>query len=226
MNTFPFSSADNCRVRAVIDRLYIQTVQTDPALRQAAALVGVHRDDDPAFYELMADAYMPVTPQFGNLLYALARAARPKTIIEFGTSFGISTLFLAAALRDNGGGRVITTEWDASKAKRAHEHFEEAGLDGFIEIRTGDALETLSTDDFDSVGFVLLDGSKKYYVDVLKLLEPKLGIGCIIASDNSDMSGAGSYLEFVRNSANGYLCAAITTEALGSHHGHEIAVRS
>lgn len=82
--------------------------------------------------------------------------------MEFGTSFGISTLYLAAAVRDTiaasgGTGRVITTELDPSKCTRAGAHFEEAGLSDLIEIREGDALETLQSLP-DSVDMALIDG--------------------------------------------------------------------
>jgi len=55
------------------------------------------------------------------LLYMLARGCGARNIIGFGTSFGISTLHLAAALRDNGGGRLVTSEFEASKVARARE---------------------------------------------------------------------------------------------------------
>ena len=71
---------------------------------------------------------MPITPDVGRLIYLLARSRRAKTIVEFGTSYGISGIHLAAALRDGGGGRLITTEFDATKAARAKGNFHAAGL--------------------------------------------------------------------------------------------------
>jgi hypothetical protein len=64
------------------------------------------------FYSLMKDLWVPVSRETGLLLYMLARNANARHIVEFGTSFGISTLHLAAALRDNGGGRLISTEFE------------------------------------------------------------------------------------------------------------------
>jgi predicted O-methyltransferase YrrM len=78
--------------------------------------------------DALSDVYMPVTPNAGRLLYALVRAARPATIVEFGMSFGISAIHLAAALRDNGTGRVITTELSSAKVAAAQVNFAEAGL--------------------------------------------------------------------------------------------------
>ncbi|MGG2362426.1 O-methyltransferase, partial [Salmonella enterica] len=86
------------------------------------------------------------SPETCRLLYMLARAGRTRAIVEFGTSFGISTLHLAAALRDNGGGRLITTEFEPSKAAQARRNLDAAGLADLVEIREGDALQTLAGD--------------------------------------------------------------------------------
>jgi predicted O-methyltransferase YrrM len=76
----------------------------------------------------------------------LVRAVGARSVVEFGTSFGVSTLHLAAGLRDNGGGRIITTEFEPSKAARAQENFAVGGLADLIELREGDALQTLARD--------------------------------------------------------------------------------
>jgi predicted O-methyltransferase YrrM len=70
----------------------------------------------------LKDAPLAVSRETGGLLYMLARSSRARTIVEFGTSFGISTLHLAAGLRDNGAGRLITSEFAPSKAARAREN--------------------------------------------------------------------------------------------------------
>src|SRR5690242_9760801 len=76
-----------------------------------------------------ASVYMPISAEGGRLLYSLVRATRPEVVVEFGTSFGISTLYLAAAVRDNGAGHVYTTELSAAKIGAARRTFAEAGLD-------------------------------------------------------------------------------------------------
>jgi tRNA A58 N-methylase Trm61 len=81
------------------------------------------------------DAYLAVTPEFDRMLYMLARSCKARTIIEFGTSFCICTIHLAEAVRDSGGGRVITTEFEPSKAERARKNLEVAGLEDLVEIR-------------------------------------------------------------------------------------------
>src|SRR5260370_42495225 len=111
------------------------------------------REQADAFQEL----YIPVSPEGGRLLYALIRAARPATVAEFGTSFGISTIHLAAAVRDNGTGRVISTELSAAKVAQARANAAEAGLSDGVTVLEGDALETLAGVAV-PVGVVLLDG--------------------------------------------------------------------
>ena len=87
---------------------------------------------------------MPVTAEAGRLLYALVRATRPSTIVEFGMSLGISAIHLASAVRDNGSGRVVTTELSAAKVTAAKQTFAETGLDDLITVLEGDALTTLA----------------------------------------------------------------------------------
>jgi predicted O-methyltransferase YrrM len=159
-------------------------------------------------------------------LYLLARSTGAKSIVEYGMSFGISTLFLAAALRDNGGGRIITTEIEAQKAQRAHNNLVDAGLEDLVEIRIGDAIHTLSSNLPDIIDFVLLDGLKSDYLPVLKLLEPKLRSGAIVSADNSDMDGVHPFLEYIRDPQNGYITSALFTNALGAYHGNRIAMRN
>ena len=147
---------------------------------------------------------LAVSRETGALLYMLARSIGAKTIVEFGTSFGISTLHLAAAVRDNGGeGRVITTEFEVSKAERAQEHFVAGGVGDLIEIRLGDALQTLAVDLPESIDLVLLDGAKALYPEVLALLESRLRPGALIVADNADY--APEYLARVRSTEAGYL---------------------
>jgi predicted O-methyltransferase YrrM len=146
---------------------------------------------------------LPVSRETGTLLYMLARGSGAKTIVEFGTSFGISTLHLAAALRDNGGGRLITSEFEPSKAARARANLTAGGLIDLVEIREGDALQTLSVDLPKSIDLVLLDGAKGLYPDILDLLEKQLRPGALIVADNADFSP--DYLARVRSPAKGYL---------------------
>lgn len=154
--------------------------------------------------DALSEFYLPVTPEAGRLLYALVRASRPATVVEFGMSLGISAIHLASAVRDNGTGRVVTTELSAEKVATASRNFAETGLDDLITVLEGDALETLPTID-GPVDFVLLDGWKELYLPVIELLEPRLSPGALIVADNTSMADLQPYLDHVRDPANGYV---------------------
>jgi predicted O-methyltransferase YrrM len=160
-------------------------------------------DNYQSLYESLKGFHLAVSRETAMLLYLLARSARARTIVEFGTSFGVSTLHLAAALRDNGGGRLIGTELEWTKVSQARANIAVAGLDDLAEIRAGDALETLATDLPEKVDLVLLDGAKGLYPKVLSLLEPRLRSGALVVADNADWSP--EYLARVRARAAGYL---------------------
>jgi predicted O-methyltransferase YrrM len=161
------------------------------------------KTDYLSLYGQLKDVALPVSRETGSLLYMLARASRARTIVEFGLSFGLSTLHLAAALRDNGGGRLITTEFEPSKVDRAHANLTAGGVADLVEIRVGDALQTLATDLPDAIDLVLLDGAKALYVEILDRLEPHLKPGALIVADNADYSP--DYLARVRAAGSGYL---------------------
>jgi predicted O-methyltransferase YrrM len=154
-------------------------------------------------YHRLKDVPLPVSRETGALLYMLARGSGARHIVEFGTSFGISTIHLAAALRDNGGGRLIGTEFELSKVARARRHLDEAGLHDLVEIRAGDALDTLASGLPDRIDLLLLDGAKALYPDILALVESRLKPGALIVADNADHSP--DYLARVRSHASGYL---------------------
>ena len=202
-------------VAPLIDRLFTEAGATDPATTPSvAAYWNALTPDDKAqlvrsrngyaeFYGRMKDVPLAVSRETGNLLYMLARAMGATAIVEFGTSFGLSTLCLAAALRDNGGGRLITSEFEASKIVRAKANLTSGGLIDLVEFREGDALHTLATDLPAQVDLVLLDGAKALYPDILDLVEPWLRPGALIVADNADFCPA--YLDRVRAAGGGYL---------------------
>ncbi|TPJ35280.1 O-methyltransferase [Mesorhizobium sp. B2-6-5] len=155
------------------------------------------------FYGSIKDLWLAVSPETGTLLYMLARSTGARIIVEFGTSFGISTLYLAAALRDNGGGRLITTEFESSKVMRAKANLREGGLIDLVEIREGDALETLSADLPETIDLLLLDGAKALYPEIVGLVESRLRPGALVIADNADF--APDYLQRMRSPAGGYI---------------------
>ena len=196
------------RVDAVLSQLFAQadrdhevmsSLPEDHATREARLRLTVRERADA-----LQDIYMPVSPKAGRLLYALVRACRPETVVEFGTSFGISTIHLAAAVTDNGTGRVVTTELSDRKAAAARENLEQAGLAGVVTILQGDALETLASVT-GRVGLVFLDGWKDLYLPVLRLLQPRLGPGALIVADDTGLDTAASYLAYVQEPGNGFV---------------------
>lgn len=155
-----------------------------PPAQRATLLQG---DDWRQLYTRTKNAHLAVSRPTGQLLYLLARAIGARTVVEFGTSFGISTLHLAAALRDNGGGRLIGSEFEPGKVAQAHANIAAAGLADLVEIRAGDALKTLAYDLPDTIDMVLLDGAKPLYGQILDLLEPRMRTGALVVADNADM---------------------------------------
>ncbi len=161
-------------------------------------------------YARMKDFPLPVSRDTGVLLYMLARSTEARSIIEFGTSFGISTLHLAAALKDNGGGHLISTEFVPSKVVRARENIMKANLSDLVEIREGDALDTLARDLPETIDLVFLDGAKELYPHVLLLLEAHLRAGALIIADDADHSP--DYLAKVRSAIGGYFSVSFTND--------------
>jgi predicted O-methyltransferase YrrM len=199
------TTLQDARVASALDRMYTESTEQFAQLRarsgdfeRLATASAQERAD------ALSDFYLPVTPEAGRLLYSLVRAARPSMIVEFGMSLGISAIHLASAVRDNGSGRVVTTELSTAKVAKAKTTFAETGLDDLITVLEGDALTTLTGID-GPVGFVLLDGWKELYLPVTKLLEPRLSAGALIVADNTSMDDTRPYLEHVRDPGNGYV---------------------
>lgn len=203
-------------MRGVLVRLHAAALRDDdldiPALPDDAS----HQQRSDA----MAEAYLPISAEGGRLLYALVRAARPDTVVEFGTSFGISTLYLAAAVRDNGIGRVVTTEMSAAKVDAARANFAEAGVGDLISVLPGDARETLAQVS-GPVGVLLLDGWKDLCLPVLRQLEDRLADGALVIGDDATFASMKPYLDYVRDPANGYVSVNFPVD-----DGMEISSRS
>jgi predicted O-methyltransferase YrrM len=209
------STLNSPAVSELLSRLFAEADQNDPARFERAreTLARLRKPpSDAQRAELMRDVYMPVSPDVGRLLYVLARGRSAETIVEFGTSYGISGIHLAAALRDAGGrGRLITTELDAIKAERARENFHRAGLADLIEIRIGDAFETLEAEPDGGIDLLLLDGWKPLYLPMLKFLEPQLSPGALIIADDLAIApdSLAAYVGYVRDVGNGYVSVEV-----------------
>ncbi|MBX2921134.1 MAG: class I SAM-dependent methyltransferase [Chitinophagaceae bacterium] len=155
------------------------------------------------------DKYIPIHPAQGAFLYLQARALNAKNILELGTSYGISTIYLAKAAKDNGG-KVTSTEYLPHKIKAARKNLEDAGLSEYAEILEGDARETLKNINT-SFDLVLLDGWPDLVFPVFKLIEPNLKKGAVIIIDDVEgfQPSMQNYLDYARNPANGYLSDTI-----------------
>ncbi|WP_437572117.1 O-methyltransferase [Sorangium sp. So ce542] len=210
MKSDPFAILPDGRVRAVLRRLHDDADRQLPGVllhllpKLPRMLLG-RRIDVPGTELDFADKYLALGSDQGAFCYLTARALRATTIVEFGTSFGVSTLWLAAAVRDNGGGRVIGTELVPEKARRAQANLEEAGLAPFAEIRVGDATETLRAD-LGEVDFMLNDGFPLRALDVLKLVAPALRPGAVVVTDNVGVFRADyrDYVAYVRDPRHGF----------------------
>ncbi len=202
------STLTNAPLAPLLDRLFEQADQaTSPAMadisREERERLMRSKTEYLDFYSRVKDLWLPISRETGVLLYQLARSTNARNIVEFGTSLGLSTLYLAAALRDNGGGRLIGSEFEPSKVARARRHLVEGDVDDLVEIREGDALRTLATGLPESIDLLLLDGAKSIYCEVLDLVENHLRPGALIIADNADYSP--EYLARVRSTDKGYL---------------------
>jgi predicted O-methyltransferase YrrM len=183
------TTLNDANVSALLDRLY-----EDEKVKDAEPIQKLIADGRPpeqigheALNEMFAEAYLPVHRDIGNLMYLLCRNRGVRRAVEFGTSFAVSTIYLAAAVKDNGGGLVIGTEVMPAKAEVAHRNIAEAELSEYVEIREGDALQTLK-DLEGPIDLLLLDAWKDDNLTVLKMLEPVLAPNALVLGDDVNLA--------------------------------------
>lgn len=152
----------------------------------------IFRPMQPSDFEY---AYLPISRNQGEALRQLIIQNKCKNVIEFGTSFGISTIYLADAVRQTGG-KVISTELLKSKAKKAIQNISDAGLSDFVEVKIGDAMKTLKAHS-EPIDFLFLDGWKDLYLSLFQMLEPQFHSETLIYADNMDMGGTQYYGDYV-----------------------------
>lgn len=202
MNTITYPS-----VQSVLSRLHYEASREMGKIMMGLSKA-VFRKLKP---EDMKDTYIAISQEQGRFIYDLLVKNKAKHIVEFGTSFGISTLYLGAAAKKNGG-KVITTELLAEKCAVAQQNFIEADLSDIIDLREGDALETLK-DIPGGVDFVLMDGWNDLYLPLMKLLEPKLKKGALIYTDNASMPSSKQFIQYLRE--NNHLYRSMRLEHKG-----------
>jgi len=155
--------------------------------------------------EFFRDKIVALEDEKASYCYLLCRALGARRIVECGTSHGVSTLYLAAAVRDNGGGKVTATEWEAEKAARARANFEKAGLQEYIDLREGDLAETLKAID-GPIDFVLLDVWTEAVMPAMRNIAKHLRKRAVIIADNTSSSrpGYAAYFAYLTDPANGF----------------------
>jgi predicted O-methyltransferase YrrM len=174
-------------------------------------------DPDP---EAFAEYGFSIHPEQGDLIYMLCRGMKAKRVVDFATSVGMSALYFAAAMRDNGGGLVIGSELVASKAEVARNNLAAAGLDTYVDIRVGDARETL-WDLGGPVDFALIDGwpggdGPTLARQIAETLAPQIRRGGYILNDNAEPD----FLDFIRDPANGFISMTLPIK-----RGTELALK-
>lgn len=174
--------------------------------------VPVHKHDFRTS-EAHRTQYLSIGPRMGRFLYNSARAIGAQNIVEFGTSFGISTLYLAAAAADTGG-KVTGSEFHPDKAGKARSNLADAGLSAQADIRVGDARETLGSIE-GPIDLLFLDGAKDLYIEILQMLEGRLRPGALVIADNADhLPEDEGFLLYVGEGSTRYL-----STLLGFHKG-------
>jgi predicted O-methyltransferase YrrM len=217
---------DDVQLQSLLGRLHAQSVAQEAdiaahfAVHGTASIVGTggELEQGRGFWR---DKLVALDADKAQLCYALCRALGARRIVEAGTSFGISTLYLAAAVRDNGGGIVLGAEQEPSKVAVARRHFREAGLEAYIDLREGDILEALGGLE-GPVDFLLLDIWTPLARPVLELVAPRLRTGAIVATDNTlkRRPEYGALLAYLGDPASGFI-----TQTLPFDGGFEISVK-
>ncbi|WP_240783408.1 class I SAM-dependent methyltransferase [Escherichia sp. E2593] len=161
-----------------------------------------------------------IAPEQGELIYLLCRAMKATRVVDFATSVGMSALYFAAAMKDNGGGLVIGSEMVREKAEVASRNLAEAGLTSFVDIRVGDARETLK-DLGGPVDFILIDGfpladGPSLARKVTEIVAPQLRVGGYILNDNAEPD----FLSYVRDPQNGFISITLPIK-----RGTELALK-
>jgi predicted O-methyltransferase YrrM len=212
------------KLQALVDRLQAQSQAQEAetgAWFAARAQKGELSWDgfDETSHRYMADKFVALEPEKAEFCHLVCRAIGARRIVEVGTSFGVSTLYLADAVRANGGGVVVGVEHEPAKAAQARAHFAQAGLSELIDLREGDLRETLKTLE-GPIEFVLMDIWVEMARPAVELIFPHLRKGAVLVADNTERVRGpyARYFEFL--AANGF-----STTTLPFQGGLEFSVK-
>ena len=160
------------------------------------------RIHDPFHY---AEYGFSISQDQGELIYLLCRQMRARRVIDFATSVGVSAIYFGAAMRDNQDGLVVGSEIVPAKVRTAEQNLKQAGVDSWVNIRQGDARETLQGlgEPYD---FALIDGwpgegERSLAREVVEIVAPNIRRGGMLMNDNAEPD----YLEYVRDPHNGFI---------------------
>tara|TARA_B100000780_G_scaffold254333_1_gene202394 strand:- start:5957 stop:6595 length:639 start_codon:yes stop_codon:yes gene_type:complete len=201
---------DNKTTTKVLSKLHKES-SSEKLTIMKGAFKGLFRELRPSD---MKDAYIAISREQGEYIYDFLIHEKAKNIVEFGTSFGISTIYLGAAAKENNG-QVITTELLDSKSKIALQNFKDAEVFNFINLRKGDAMETLQ-DAPNNIDFLLLDGWNDLYLPLIKMLEPKLKKGAHIYTDNINFPGSKPFVAYLESRPERYKTKDLSKNKGGS----------
>lgn len=212
-------------LEALLEGLHARSRAEEPALAdyfRGRLMDGTLKslDFDAPAERFMGDKLVALDPDKARLCHMLCRSLRARRVVEAGTSFGVSTLYLAAAVREEGG-VVIATEHEPEKAKAARANFEAAGLAGHIDLRVGDLRETLKVIE-GPVDFALIDIWTPMARPALERVHPHLRKGALVVADNTESfaEAYADYFAFLADPKNGM--ATLTLPYAG---GLEVSVR-
>jgi len=211
------------RAEAVLARLRELEIRQSQEMRQyydtkRRTGAGPTNPDSTGDMDFVRDKLVALDPKKCELCYLLCRALRARRVVEFGTSFGVSTIYLAAAVRDKlrdfgGDETVIGTEIEPTKADVARQNLADAGLAEFVDIRLGDATQTLK-DVGGPADFLLLDSWIPLVRPVIDVMAPQLRAGAIVLCDNVELfeQQYRDFTSFVREPSNGFRSVLLSHE--------------
>ena len=222
------SPLNDPKLEALLDRLHtqsdIQVDETNAYFERREQEVAIDQENfyDNDVYRFLSYKMVALDRDKAEFCYLLCRSLRAARVVEAGTSFGVSTLYLAAAVRDNQveNGVVIGTEYEPKKVEAAHANVKEAGLSEFVELREGDLRDTLQ-DVGGPVDFMLVD-IWEVALPALELVSSSLRPGALVACDNTTVDAAEyrGYFEFVNDPSNRFRTMTVPFEG-----GFELTVR-
>lgn len=222
------SSLNDPKLEELLERLHkqsaLQDEETNAYFELREQKIAIDNEDfyDEDLKRFLSDKMVALDRDKALFCYLLCRSLRATRIVEAGTSYGVSTLYLAAAVRDNqvDNGVVVGTEHEPRKAEIARANFKKSGLNDYIDLREGDLRQTLQ-DVGGPVDFMLVD-IWEVALPALELVAPNLRPGAIVACDNTTVDAAEykDYFSFLNNPINRFQTMTIPFEG-----GFELSVK-